>query len=412
MRDHQKCFAIQSEQNTDLLAYFVTVSNIASQEPARVIQGNERVMRARLQDADFFYHSDGQHRLEHYLERLQSVIFQAKLGNLYEKAERMAKLAAYIADTLQVDADCARRAGLLAKADLMTDMVGEFPELQGIMGSYYARNDGEQADIVAAISEHYQPRFAGDDLPNSAIACSVALADKVDTLVGIFSIGQAPTGDKDPFALRRAAIGILRIIVEKHLPLDLTALLQHAFAAYTCPLSNPDAVTQSVDFIFERMRAWYSEQGIQADTFAAVLARRPVAPLDFHLRIEAVTQFRSLAQAQALAAANKRVSNILTKQAGDQTDLTIQTDLLIETAEKTLAAAIDSKKHVVTPLLLKQQYSEALCELASLQQPIDDFFDRVMVMVDDPALKANRIALLAQLRQLFLQVADISLLQN
>ncbi len=428
MKTHQKYFAV-TDQRGQLLTHFLTVSNIASRDPQRVIRGNQRVLHARLADAQFFYHSDLMHRLEYRLEALQKVIFHKKLGSLFDKAQRIAALAAYIAGQLGDQQQLAKRAGLLAKADLMTAMVGEFPELQGIMGYYYAKQDGEKEEVARAIGQHYQPRFAGDALPDSRLGCYVAIADKIDTLVGLFAAQQPPTGEKDPFGLRRAALGVLRILIEKQLPLNLSALLAAALEQYpdtvrslaslgmttslgttSLGTTSHGMTTPSFEFILERLRAWYLDRGIAPEVFAAVLARKPTEPLDIHRRIEAVQHFQTLPEAKALAAANKRVSRILRDQPGEWLHHPVNPSLLEHPAESHLLSAMEQRNRMIDPLYREAKYTEVLSLLAELRQPIDQFFDGVMVMVEDETLRNNRLALLHELQALFLQVADISLL--
>tara|TARA_R110000868_G_scaffold158036_2_gene385754 strand:+ start:11014 stop:13086 length:2073 start_codon:yes stop_codon:yes gene_type:complete len=409
MEEHQKCFAVIDDYGK-LMPHFIAISNIASKQPMKVIKGNEKVMNARLSDAKFFYELDNKHRLDSRLEALNSVVFQKQLGTLHDKANRISQLASSIAEALNADTAQAARSGLLAKADLMSEMVGEFPALQGIMGCYYAKHDGEGDTVANAIREHYQPKFAGDDLPNSQESCAVALADKLDTLVGIFGINQAPTGDKDPFALRRAAIGVFRIITEKQLSLNLTPLVNLAADLYGDKLSNDNLVTDVINFIFERMRAYYKEQNVAHGVFEAVLAKRPTKLLDFQARIDAVLKFNQLPEAKALAEANKRVRNILTKNADKGLTGDVQINLLEDVAEKELAQHLQQSQAEVKRLCDTGDYSSALFRLAELRQPIEAFFADVMVMADNPALRNNRLLLLNQLRELFLQIADISVL--
>lgn len=409
MKTHQKSFPIV-DKNNDLLPYFITVANIDSQCPEQVVTGNERVIRARLADAEFFFHNDLKNGIEHYLEQLKTVIFQHKLGTLYDKAKRISHLASFIAQQIGGNPTVAAKAGLLCKADLMTEMVGEFPELQGIMGYYYALHNNELIDTAIAIKEHYLPKNAGDVLPTTILGDACALADRLDTLVGIFGINQAPTGEKDPFGLRRAAIGILRILIDNRLNLDLEQLLTEAATGYS-QLENQNVVAETLAFCFERLRSWYIDKGISADAFASVLARKPTSPLDFDHRIKAIHFFQQLPDAQALAAANKRVVNIL-----KQTPLPPHTHfnyaLLELPAEKELADIIEQQSQKVEELCRDFLYQDALTLLATLRAPIDRFFDEVMVMVDDESLRHNRIILLNNLRQLFLQIADISFLQQ
>lgn len=413
MAEHQKYFHVVDDNN-EILANFITVSNIESSDPAQVINGNERVIRPRLSDAAFFFETDKKIPLSARVEKLKSVVFQTKLGTLFEKSERIQKLAGYIADQLKTNIEHAERAGLLAKADLVSDMVLEFDKMQGIAGGYYALNDGEAEEIATAIQEHYLPKNAGDLLPSTLAGCAVALADRIDTLVGIFGIGQAPTGSKDPFALRRASLASLRILVEKNLNLDLLPLLEEAKRNYSDvpELSNSEegkVVGQVLDYMIERFRAWYEEQDIPVQVFQAVSARNITLPLDFDQRIKAVHAFNQLPESAALAAANKRVSNILAKQKGSVSS-TINKKLFVETAEIELAEQIADKQSKVKPLFAAHKYTEGLSALASLRKSVDSFFNSVMVMAEDEALKNNRLALLNQLRALFLEVADISFL--
>ena len=411
MKDNQKYFPVLSK-NGELMSSFIFVSNIQSKDPTQVISGNEKVIRPRLADARFFFNTDRKHSLESRIESLSKVIFQKQLGTVKDKSVRVSQLAAYIAAQLGANAADAERAGLLSKCDLMSEMVMEFPDVQGIMGMHYARFDGENEAVALALNEQYMPRFAGDELPNSHIGCALAIAEKIDTLVGIFSIGQAPKGDKDPFALRRAAIGLLRIMVEKKLPLDLEEL---ATVAQTKFISQGQLTTSNVpdvvDFVLGRFRSWYQEQGIAVDVIQAVAAKRPTLPVDFDARIQAVRHFRTLPQALDLAAANKRVGNILAKiKVADLPDKVDQS-LLKETAETALFEALTAAKAKVDPLFASANYQSALVELASLNDVINNFFDKVMVNDDNLKVRENRQAMLAQLHQVFSHVADISTLQ-
>ena len=408
LKHHQKCFYVVDGKG-NLLPHFITISNIESKDQDRVIKGNERVVTARLEDAAFFYHTDCKQRLDARLEKLQQVVFQAKLGSLYDKSQRIAAIAKYIiATTKQENADLAYRAGLLCKADLVTDMVGEFPELQGVMGRYYAEHDGENKEVAEAIAAHYQPRFAGDKLPATQIGAAVALADRLDTLVGIFSIKQIPTGEKDPFGLRRAALGVLRILIENKIELNLRELLTWVLTQGYQQKLDDSLVDQIQTFIFERLRAWYIEKEITPDTLEAVLAIKDDVPLNLDRRVMAVHQFRAREEAQALAAANKRAKNILTKSEAEIviTSRLFKQALLVEAAEKNLHQAMMQVKTNV------DNYEETLANLASLKEPVDQFFDSVRVDTDDQALRNNRLALLLLLREMFLSVADISLLQG
>lgn len=409
MKGDQKYFPIY-DQNGKLLPNFIFVSNINPQDQSSVIEGNEKVVRPRLTDAEFFFKTDLKQRLEDNLPRLKTVLFQQQLGTLFDKTERIEKLSGEIAAQIGADVAKAERAGLLSKCDLMTNMVFEFTDTQGVMGMHYARHDGEDEEVAVALNEQYMPRFAGDELPRSLVACSVALADKFDTLVGIFGIGQHPKGDKDPFALRRAALGVLRIIVEKNLPLDLVDLAQRAAALYGDKLSNANVVEDVVDFILGRFRAWYQEEGIAVDVIQAVLACRPTKPADFDARVKAVNHFRTLDAAQALAAANKRVQNILSKVDGALPE-NIDLSLCREPQEINLAERVLELQRELQPLFEKGDYQTVLSRLADLRESVDSFFDNVMVNAEDEKLRQNRLALLKNLRDLFFKIADISLLQ-
>lgn len=409
MKDHQKYFPVFSKAG-ELLNKFIFISNIESKDPQQVISGNEKVIRPRLADAEFFFKTDKKQSLESRLKSLENVLFQKQLGTLAEKSKRIAQLSENIAKQLNISTVHANRAGLLSKTDLMSDMVLEFPQVQGTMGKYYAQNDGEHADVANALEEQYRPRYAGDNLPAGLIGCAVAIADKIDSLVGIFGINQAPKGDKDPFALRRAAIGLIRIIVEKKLDLDIKQLIEQGISAYENFLTNDNTQADVIDFIMGRFTAYYQEKDIAIDVIHAVLAKKPTSPLDFDQRIKAVTHFKELSEASALAAANKRVGNILAKFKGEllsEFDISLAT----EAEEKLLANVFIELMTKVAPLQADKNYQEALSELASLKTPIDDFFDNVMVMSDDNAIKINRLTLLNLIRNSFYNVADISLIQ-
>ncbi|MFM2482328.1 glycine--tRNA ligase subunit beta [Celerinatantimonas sp. YJH-8] len=412
MKDNQKYFPIL-DQEGKLLPRFIFVSNIVSKDPQQVIAGNEKVVRPRLADAEFFYHTDRKISLEQRLDSLGNVVFQQKLGTLLDKSKRVAALAALIAPQIQASEKDAERAALLSKTDLMSEMVMEFTDIQGTMGMYYARHDGETAAVAQAIGEQYLPRFSGDKLPASAEGSAVALADKLDTLAGIFSIDMAPKGDKDPFALRRAALGVIRIITEQQLPLDLAPLFEAALKAQPVALDAAaisQVQAQLMDFIYARLRAFYQEQGIDISVIQAVLARHPSQPADIAKRMQAVEHFRGLEPAAALAAANKRVANILDKN-GVTTQSPLDESLFIEAEERQLADALHQLSEKLQPSFAAGDYQSALTELAQLRAPVDNFFEKVMVMADDPKLAANRLALLGQLRNLFLEIADISLIQ-
>ena len=408
MKGDQKYFPIYDKEGK-LLPHFIFVSNINPEDPTAIIEGNEKVVRPRLTDAEFFFKTDLKQKLVDRLPRLETVLFQQQLGTLKDKTDRIEQLAGEIAKQIGADEAKAKRAGLLSKCDLMTNMVFEFTDTQGVMGMHYARHDGEDEEVAVALNEQYMPRFAGDELPKSLVASAVALADKFDTLTGIFGIGQAPKGSADPFALRRAALGALRIIVEKNLPLDLEDLVKKSAALFGDKLTNQNVVTDVVDFMLGRFRAWYQDEGIAVDVIQAVLARRPTRPADFDARVRAVSHFRTLDSAEALAAANKRVSNILAK--ADAAIGEINLTACVEPAEKALAEAVLALRTEVQPLIAKGDYTAVLDKLANLRAPVDNFFDNVMVNAEDPALRQNRLAILNTLQGLFLQVADISLLQ-
>jgi len=409
MKDHQKYFPVLNKDG-QLINKFIFVANIESKDPQQVVFGNEKVIRPRLADAEFFFNTDKKQSLESRLEKLESVLFQKQLGSVKEKSERIAKLSEFIASQLNENTQDAYRAGLLSKTDLLTDMVLEFPQVQGTMGKYYARNDGESEAIAQALEDQYRPRYAGDSLPDGLIGCAVAIADKVDTLVGIFGINQAPKGDKDPFALRRAAIGLIRIIIEKDLNLDIAELINRSITEFSDKLTNEDTAENVIDFVMGRFRAFYQEKDFSVDVIQAVLAKKPTSPLDFDKRIKAVSYFRGLTEAEALAAANKRVGNILAKFDGELYN-TFNDELAQEDAEKALAVVFNEIEAKISPLLANKDYQAALNELASLKAPIDNFFDNVMVMSDDEAVKVNRLTLLSKIRNSFLAIADISVLQ-
>lgn len=407
MKGDQKYFPVYTEDKK-LLPNFIFVSNIESKDPRQVIEGNEKVVRPRLADAEFFFNTDRKRPLIDRLPELDSAIFQKQLGTIKDKTDRITELAGYIANKIGADVEKSERAGLLAKCDLMTSMVFEFTDTQGVMGMHYARHDGEAEEVALALNEQYMPRFAGDTLPSDGVSTAVALADKLDTIVGIFGIGQAPKGS-DPFALRRASLGVLRIIVEYGYDLDLVDLIAKAKSLFGTRLTNESVEHEVIDFMLGRFRAWYQDQGFSIDVIQAVLARRPTKPADFDQRVKAVSHFRTLDAAEPLAAANKRVSNILAKFEGDLPERVDET-LLTEGPEQALYQALATP--AVSIELKNGGYQEQLEQLAELREPVDKFFDNVMVMADDEALKKNRLTLLNQLRNLFLQIADISLLQK
>ncbi|MCK5365139.1 MAG: glycine--tRNA ligase subunit beta, partial [Gammaproteobacteria bacterium] len=392
---------------------FIAISNIESSNPDTVRHGNERVIRPRLADAAFFFEADQKKSLEERRESLKDVVFQEKLGSLYDKSERVSRLAGIVAIAMGQSPDevkLARRAGMLFKCDLVTDMVGEFPELQGDMGREYALAGGEDHRVANAIGESYMPRFAGDRIPASPAGRALSLADRLDTLIGIFLIGQAPTGDKDPFALRRAALGALRVMIEGELPLDLHKLLKSTAEGYE-QFSDPAAgVNKVMAFVLERLKAYFVDQGVPIDVFQAVQAREPAEPLDFAKRVHAVDAFRKLPEAASLAAANKRIQNIL-KQADDAVPAKVDDTLLAADAEWNLAAKAVGLSPRVRDLLKQRDYTTAMTSLAGLRESVDDFFDNVKVMDDDERLRKNRLALLQSISNLFLETADISRLQ-
>nr|WP_299245166.1 glycine--tRNA ligase subunit beta [uncultured Halomonas sp.] len=411
MKANQKYFHLLDDAGK-LKPAFITIANIDSRDPRQVIEGNEKVIRPRLADAAFFYEADLGRSLASRRDGLASVTFQHQLGSLADKSERNEALARTIAERIGGNSEHAGRAAQLAKCDLVTEMVQEFPELQGIMGYYYARHDGEPDAVAKALQEQYLPRFASDQIPQTATGQALALADRLDTLVGIFGIGQRPSGTKDPFALRRAAIAVLNILVKAELDLDLRELLEQAAAQYEA-LPHADSVVDEVfDYMLDRFRAWAQEEGIAVEVYLAVRARPVTRPLDFARRMRAVQAFSQREEATALAAANKRVTNILAKQAHEQVSpMQIDPGLLHEPAEQALEKALEERRELTAPLLADACYREALDTLAALREPVDAFFDDVMVMTEDAAVRNNRLALLAKLQGLFLEVADIGQLQ-
>ncbi len=413
LQHHQRYFPVENAAGK-LLAHFITVSNIESLEPAKVRAGNERVVRPRLSDAAFFWSQDRKQPLHTRVAALDAVTFQAKLGSIGDKVRRMVKLAGEIALLIDTEASKATRAAELAKCDLLTSMVGEFPELQGIMGRYYATADGEPADVAAAIDEHYMPRAAGGDLPATSAGTAVALADKLDTLAGIFAIGQKPSGTKDPFGLRRAAIGVLRILIEKKLDLDLRALVSRAVELQ--PVPSTTAAVELWEYLIERLRSYFIDssaqegvRGVSTEMFDAVRASEPNSPLDFGARLAAVSRFLALPEAASLTAANKRIANIL-KKAEAGVGGSVDVALLRENAEQALHEALAGIVTDVDRALNKRDYAAALTRLASLRPAVDGFFDAVMVNAEDANLRRNRLALLAELRRQFTRIADLSCL--
>lgn len=410
MQENQRCFPVQHADGR-LMPAFVAVANIESLDPDEVRRGNERVIRPRFADAEFFWNQDRRTSLADRLPLLAEVTFESSLGSLRDKADRLSVLAGHIAAATGANTLQAKRAAQLSKCDLVTQMVYEFPELQGTMGRYYALEDGESPEVAHAIEEQYLPRFAGDTLPSGPAGRALALADRLDTLVGIFSAGKRPSGTRDPFGLRRSALGVVRILLEQELDLDLVATLDWAAAGFPPELRAVEQIQPVFDFVIDRMRGLLSGAGVQADEFDAVLARRPTSVVDFHHRLEAVRLFRSRPEAASLAAANKRIRNIL-RRAEEHHLPRILTSALQEPSEQRLAREIDQLAEEVPPLVAAGDYRTALLRLASLKDPVDAFFDHVMVMVEDDQLRHNRLALLASLQSLFLAVADFSRLQD
>jgi glycyl-tRNA synthetase beta chain len=412
MQGHQKYFPVLSGDGTGLLPRFIAIANIDSPDPAMIRRGNERVIRPRFTDAAFFWERDRAQPLAQRAPDLERVVYQNRLGTLADRARRVGRLCGVLAGDTGIDPQPAQQAALLAKCDLLTELVGEFPELQGTMGRYYALADGVPAEIADALDEQYMPRFAGDALPRTATGRILAVADRLDTVLGIFAIGQPPTGEKDPFGVRRAALGCLRILIECELPLDLEQALRTAAGAFAPALKAADVVPAVFDFMMERLRRYYLDQGARPDVFEAVLARRPTRPLDFDRRLRAVTGFTRRPEAESLAAANKRIRNILRQAGDDATSADVDTRLLAEPAERDLAQAIAAADRDVRPLLARDDYMAALSVLAALRAPVDAFFDRVLVMTEDAAVRRNRLAVLRRLSELFLHTADISCLQQ
>ena len=409
LTSHQRYFPVADDEGT-LLPRFITVANLESKDPGQVREGNERVIRPRLADAAFFWDSDRKNSLASREDALREVIYQRGLGSLHDKGRRIGATAVWLASKLDVDATAVARAAELAKCDLLTGMVGEFPELQGIMGRYYALSDGEPDVVAAAIGEHYRPRFAGDDLPATRAGQVLAIADKMDTLAGVFSMGKRPSGNRDPFGLRRAALGVVRVLIECGLDINIKTLIAKAVAQQPTSKIEKDTLSAELyEFISDRLRRYFLDRdsGLATETFDAVMVRQPESLLDFDRRLAAVQTFARLEQAESLAAANKRIANILRK-AGDPQGLSVNKKLLEQEAEEILFNALDNARQKVRPMIKVRNYAEALNTLADLKDPVDRFFDDVMVMADDDAVKNNRLALLGELRVLFLDVADIS----
>ncbi len=410
MKTHQKTFPMVNKAG-QLQPYFIVISNIESKNPLAIVSGNERVINARLSDAEFFYKNDLKKSLKgDCLPILKTLVYQKELGSMEDKAQRISHNAEHIAKLLDRDTGAAKQAGLIAKTDLVTEMVKEFPELQGIMGYYYSLNEQQPKEVALAIKEHYQPRFAKDAVAESDIGAIVAIADKLDTLVGTLGINKKPTGDKDPFGLRRAAIGLIRTLLEKQFSLDLLILLKWVAKSYKGTLINEDVVNDSFAFILDRLKAWYAQQGISADVFEAVNARNPTNLLDFSKRVNAVIEFQKLAEAASLAAANKRVNNMLKKQATKSTHR-LHENLLVDAAEQALWSKLNNIRDKIIKLYETEDYTKTLAELSTLKEPVDQFFDQVMIMADDKKLRENRLALLYELQNLFSLVADLSQLQ-
>ena len=407
MAEHQKYFHLVDEHGA-LKPHFITLCNIESTDPTQVIAGNERVIRPRLSDTAFFFETDKNTPLADRVQSLNNIVFQQKLGTLYDKTRRVEQLAGAIAQKIGGSTELAMRAALLSKTDLVTDMVLEFSDMQGIAGSYYASHDGEEAEVASALAQQYWPKFAGDQLPTTLTACALGLADRLDTLCGIFGIGQAPTGSKDPFALRRASLAVLRIIVEKDLDLDLRECLDLAVTQYLTGLIDPGTTELVFDYMIERFRAWYEDENIPVQVFRAVSARNLSRPVDIQHRVHAVSAFTQLPEATALAAANKRVSNILGKLEAGHTFSKVSANLLVEPQEVDLFQALSSLEAAFYQHIQRAEYSDALATLAALRAPVDAFFDGVMVNAEDAALRNNRLNLLKALHNTFMEVADIS----
>ncbi len=408
MKGDQKYFPVYSP-NGKLLPNFIFVSNIDSKDKEKVIAGNEKVVRPRLSDAEFFFNTDKKRSLASRLDSLADVVFQKQLGSLKERAERISALAGYIAGKIGANEELAERAGLLSKCDLMTNMVMEFTDTQGVMGMHYARHDGENEEVALSLFEQYLPRFAGDKIPSIDVSAAVSLADKFDTLVGIFGINLPPKGDKDPFGLRRASIGILRIIVEKHYNLDICEIIAKSKELYGSKLTNGNVQTDVFEYVLGRFKASYQDSGIKTEVVLSVLTRKPRSPYDFHQRVMAIKDFVNRPEAESLAAANKRVSNILSK-VKETISLEVDQALLTDPAEKNLMDSIENCKRDIDTILADKKYDLVLDRLSKLKDPIDIFFEKVLVNDKDEKIRNNRLSLLNNLRNLFLQVADISVL--
>ncbi len=410
MQLHQKCFALKDKQG-NLLPHFITVANIDSSNPQQVILGNEKVMRARLSDAAFFFRQDKKNPLSQHIAATKNVVFQMKLGSLYDKAERVKALMIYLSEPLSLSVQQAQRAAELSKCDLLTGMVGEFPELQGLMGSYYALHDGEEQSVADALNEQYMPRFAADNLPGSALGLALSLADRMDTLVGIFAIGQKPSGVKDPFKLRRHALAVVRLLISTPAYLNLSTLIEKTISNYGSGLSiDTQVIAELKPFILERLPSFYQNQGVSLDLIHAARARQDDWLCDLDKRLKALQIFIELPEAASLSAACKRVTNLLNHASEESVD-SVKEQFLEEGAEQALYVHLNKIVQAIEPLYQAEDYVAVLRLLASLREPIDAFFDQVMVMVDDVAVKKNRLALLARLQNVLQGVADISLLQ-
>lgn len=406
MQDHQRYFPVR-DADGHLMNAFITVANIQSRDPEKVRDGNERVVRPRLADAAFFWNLDRKQRLDSRRDSLRAVTFQNKLGSVFDKTERVARLAVRIANAVGADEMQARRAAELSKCDLLSSMVGEFPELQGLMGKYYAQHDGEIGAVCEAIEQHYWPRFAGDKLPTGNVAVALSIADKLDTLAGIFAIGQKPTGTRDPFGLRRASLGILRILLERSIDLDLYELIEVAVELQ--PVRAEKTTSEIWEYMLERLRGSYLEagNGITTEMFDAVVAANPRSIRDIDQRLTALISFLKLPAATSLAAANKRIANLLRKATAELSEA-VDAKRLIEPAEQSLFQHVIAVERAVNPMITRREYAAALAELAELRVDVDAFFDAVMVMADDLSLRTNRLGLLLRLRNLFLQIVDLS----
>lgn len=411
MQSHQKCFALK-DKHQRLLPHFMTVTNIVSKHPERVVLGNEKVMRARLSDAAFFFRQDKRQPLHQYREGMKTVVFQARLGSLEDKVNRLQKMMECLVEPLALQRTQAIRAAELSKCDLMTGMVGEFPELQGLMGYYYAMHDQEDMAVAQALNEQYMPRFAGDELPHSSLGLALSLADRIDTLVGAFAIGQKPTGDKDPFKFRRHALAVVRLLLSTESPLKLSTLIEQSLEGYVdLPLTD-SCLIELKPFILDRLNSYYQGMDVPQEIVQAVRARQDDCLYDLNQRIQALLGFYQQSEAVSLSAACKRVNNLLQQASSDMLLSEIDQEKFVEAAEKNLFQQIKMIEQQIATLYGEGDYSQILSKLASLHDPVDQFFEQVMVMVNDQTIKQNRLSLLARLQQLLQGVADISLLQQ